>query len=312
MRRHCWVLVAAAILAGCAAREAPQRAAALSVSEPALPAVEPLLYDEAEIARSDTLAILVPGALASIGIFAPAEDWRARGYALVYYRFPGMDGLPLDRDLKIAGAAAHISAFAARHPGKKLRLVGYSTGGAIVLTAARDLRHRDLRVAAISPSPARRGGLRTTLAAAADVIAAATRAGTTDREAVWLEYFRTLLYGRPGLRDPALAERSRQLVQELRDRIATPDARMVRSHSGDLRRWQPGRSAREGAPNVRIYTGQDDPVFSVGQTRALARQVGGAEVFAYPENGHLLLVTAPRVFDDIFAFFEADGSAEAR
>jgi pimeloyl-ACP methyl ester carboxylesterase len=274
---------------------------------------DPLLYDAAEVAQADTLVILIPGALASVAIFGPAADWRGPGTAPVFYRFPGMDGLPLDRDLSIDGAAAAIAAFLDRHPGKRLRLVGYSTGAAIALTLATRMPHadradRDLRIAAISPAVPRAGGLATRLATTADIAAAALRARSLSPRPVWREYVRTLLFGRPGLADPVTAARSRALVTELAGRIATPDARLARAHTRDIRRWRP--PAQPGAwpdpdlaARTTIHTGRDDPVFAVRQTLGLARALGGAakpaRVLAWPGQGHLLLLTAPEVLPAI-------------
>ena len=65
----------------------------------------PFVYDKGDVQRADTLVFLIPGAMASIGIFDPARHWADQGYAPVYYRFPGMDGLALDHSLGIEYAA---------------------------------------------------------------------------------------------------------------------------------------------------------------------------------------------------------------
>ena len=267
--------------------------------------VDPIVFDRAEVARAKTVAIFVPGALASTGIFARAEGWRYHGYALVWYRLPGMDGQPLDRPLTIEGAAERIVRFANDHPGKRLRLVGYSTGGAVVIAAAARLPGRDVKVAAISPAVARAGGLPTLVNGAIDVMAAALRAPALTRQAVWSEYFRTLLFGRAGLRDPVLSARAAAIAQAMRRHIVVPDRRLADAHSGDLRHWRPSAEVPGAVDRVRFFVGLEDPVFATWQTLALARKTGGAAVVGYPRQGHLLLLTEPRVFGDILRFFEA-------
>ncbi|SPH18346.1 hypothetical protein DEA8626_01883 [Defluviimonas aquaemixtae] len=280
-------------LAGCSPATLPTRGAE-----------NPLLYDRREVAVASKIAMLVPGAFASADIFEPTEAWRDAGYAIVHYRFPGMDGLPLDHALTIDGAAETIVAFAKQHPDKKIRLLGYSTGGAVVIEAARRLEGRDLRAAAIAPAPEQAGGLPTLIRATVDIIGAAARAGSLDRDAVWEEYFRVLLFGRTGLSDPELARRSRQIVEALRDEIVVPDNVMSESHSRDLRRWRLTDVPPWLKTRTRFYVGREDPVFSLGQTLALARKAGNGKVYAYSQQGHLLFMTAPRIFDDVLQFFE--------
>lgn len=274
---------------------------------PALPprgAESPLAYDRADVARAPKLAILVPGAFASGSIFAPAGTWRDAGYALVYYRLPGLDGLPLDHALRIETAADTIAEFARQHPDKKIRLFGYSAGGPIVIEAARRLEGRDIRAAALAPSPDHAGGIRTTLRGTLDLIGAARRAGTFDRDAVWEEYYRVLLFGRAGLADPELAELSRRIAAEQRGKILVPDREMARAHTRDLRQWRLEPVPDWLQPRVRIYLGREDPIFSLDQTLAVAQKAGDGGVYAYPRQGHLMFLTGPRVFDDVLAFFE--------
>jgi pimeloyl-ACP methyl ester carboxylesterase len=272
---------------------------------------DPLAYDGAEVARAGTIAIFVPGALASAHIFDRALGWRQQGYALVWYRLPGMDGLPLDHALTITGAADRIADFARAHPGKRWRLVGYSTGGSVVIEAAariaRDCPACDLKVAAISPAVARGGGLATLANGAFDVAAAALRAPALTRRAVWTEYFRTLLFGRKGLSDPELSARARAIVAQVRRQIVIPDRRLAAAHSRDLRHWRPSAPVPGAAGRLRFFVGLEDPVFATWQTLRLARAAGGAKVIGYPRQGHLLLLTEPRVFADILRFFQADG-----
>ncbi len=293
--RFLLTLAAVIGLAGCGQSTLPPRGAE-----------SPLLYDRAEIARAPKIAILVPGAFVSKDIFRATGSWRDSGYAIVHYRLPGMDGLPLDHALKIEAAAETIAGFARRHPDKKIRLLGYSTGGPVVIEAARRLKGHDLRVAAIAPAPDHAGGLRTYVTATLDLLAAAARAGSLDREAVWEEYYRVLLFGRAGLADPDLALRSRQMAARQRGKLLIPDKLLSEAHARDLRQWRLDPVPAWLRDRTRFYTGREDPLFSLAQTLAFSRAAGDGRVYAYARQGHLLFLTAPRVFDDVRQFFDEE------
>jgi pimeloyl-ACP methyl ester carboxylesterase len=176
----------------------------------------------------------------------------------------------------------------------------------VVVTAAARLADRDVKAAAISPAVARAGGIATLAHGVFDLAAAALRAPALTRRAVWSEYFRTLLFGRPGLRDPELTARAAAILSAVRRHIVIPDRRIARSHSRNLRHWRPKSKVEDAPGRLRFYVGLDDPVFATWQTLALARAAGGARIVGYPHQGHLLLLTEPRVFGDILRFFEAD------
>jgi pimeloyl-ACP methyl ester carboxylesterase len=269
-------------------------------------AESPLIYDPAQVAKADSIAILIPGALASVGIFAPAQRWQDNGYALVYYRYPGLDGLPLDHALGIENAARQIADFAARYPGKRFRLLGYSTGGPIAILAAEQIGG-DVKVAAMSTAVERGGGLRTGLRGGFDLVAAVLATGSFDRTKIWRQYYRTLLFGRKGLRDPAKVALADAIIGDDEDGITAPPDAMPRAHTGDLRQWTLGDAPRLPAERLRFFVGLEDSLFSTGQTRRFARNFGAVQIMAYREHGHLLFQTRPDVFDDVLAFFEEPG-----
>lgn len=267
-------------------------------------AESPLAYDPSALDAAHTIVVMVPGALASTDIFAPAEAWgKEPGVGLVRYRLPGLDGLPLDHRLGIADAARQITGLLEAHPGRKIRLLGYSTGGPVVILAGASL-DGDVRIAAMSSAVERGGGLATRSRGAADILAAALRARSLDRREVWFEYYRTLLFGRAGLRAPDLQNDIDRIVAAERQNIVVPDADLSAAHTGDLSRWHlPGRLSL--APSqLRFFVGTEDPVFSEAQTSRFAERLGGAKIVRYPRDGHLLFVTRPEVFEDIAAFFE--------
>ncbi len=266
-----------------------------------------LLYDAAMVARADRIVVFVPGALNSVAMFAPAGGWVDGGFAPVFYRFPGLDGLPLDRVLEPGAAAEEIAAFALRHPDKDVALVGYSSGAAIAILAADRIRDgRRVPVVAISPAVERAGGMPTILAGAGDIVRAAARAESKDVFSIWTEYWQILLYGR-NARPPepvrtAIREGARELRAERQFR--PPLAGLARSHAARLRYWElPPDLDLSHAP-VRIYVGAEDPVFSTAQTLAFARKLGLEGIHTYPGDGHLLYLTQTDVFVTAQAFAE--------
>jgi pimeloyl-ACP methyl ester carboxylesterase len=269
-------------------------------------AESPLIYDAGAVARADRIAVLIPGALASVKIFAPARAWEDQGYALVYYRFPGLDGLPLDHALGIENAAQQIADFASRYPDKSFRLLGYSTGGPIAILAAERMGG-DVKVAAMSSAVERAGGLQTFVQGGLDVVAAVLAAGSLQQDKIWKSYYRTLLFGRKGLRNPDRVSEADDIVGGDDRHIAPPGVDMSRAHAADLRHWRLDDGPRLAPERLRFFVGLEDSVFSTGQTQRFARQFGGAKIMGYPEQGHLLFLTRPDVFDDVLAFFDAPG-----
>lgn len=285
------------VLVGCAEKELP-----LDSSQ------SPLIFDPVDVQQADTIAILVPGALAPIEIFSPAAVWKDAGYALVHYRFPGLDGLPLDHRLGIENAARQIADFANSYPEKRIRLLGYSTGGPIVIVAANDIGSEDVKVAAMSPAVQNGGGLCTVMRGTYDVAAAAIRAGSFRWDEVWLEYYRTLLFGRKGLSNPELADEIEAIVRREKGKIVVPSSSLSEAHSADLRDWEIDEGFRADPDKVRFYIGAEDPVFSTEQTQEFAQAIGVTTVQEFPDQGHLIFLTRPDIFTDIFDFFEEEAN----
>jgi len=266
----------------------------------------PLLFDKGSVARADTLLILIPGTLTSIDIFDPVKVWPVRGYAPVYYRFPGFDGLPADHVIGMEDAADRIAEFANRYPEKAVRLLGYSTGAPIAVLASGKIHSDDVRIAALSPAVAHAGGAATGLRVTGNVLASTLRTGTRVREDVWLDYYRTLLFGRKGRSNPALADRSDRLVADKKVTLILPGPALANAHSRGLRHWSVPRDLSLDPCRVRFFIGLADPVFSTAQTMRFSRQLGGVRVVGYPGDGHLLFRTREPVFADVLAFFETE------
>lgn len=267
-------------------------------------AESPLLFDPNRLADADTVVVMVGGALSDRNIFSRTLNWQKdQRVALVHYRLPGMDGLPLDHRLGIEDAAKQIQHFASAHEAKRIRLLGYSTGGPIVLTAAAGLEG-DVRTAVLSPAVERAGGISTALRASFDILDASLNAGTFQKERLWREYYKTLLFGRRGRSAPTNQEAIHRISQAQEDNIVLPDADLQYAHTKDLRQWRIPSQLNLRDKSVRFYIGRDDPVFSRRQTEVFSKSLGGIEIVEYSGQGHLLFFTHPVVFDEIAIFFE--------
>lgn len=291
----CSVLLVCLLIVGCAPYDDPPQD---------LP--DPILHRPEDVARADRLVIFVPGSLTSVVMYDAADGWSGGGFAAAYYRYPGLDGMPVT-PLDIDGSAAQIAAFANRYPDKDVALVGYSSGAAIAILAAAQIQgDRVVPVAAISPAVERGGGMPTLARGASDIVRSAARAQSLDPLDVWVEYWQILLRGREAPPLPAFRERVLETARIHRgDRdLGPPDPRLARSHARHLSRWElPGDLDLEHV-RVRIYAGLEDPVFSTAQTLRFTKQLGETQIYGYPGEGHLLYLTQPDVFETARLFAE--------
>jgi len=257
--------------------------------------VSPLVFDAAEVARARHIAVMIPGAFASVDMFAPARDWD--GVAVVTYRFPGMDGLALDHRLDLQRAADEIAAFAALYPAAEVSLIGYSTGGPIALMVAAQIEGA-VDVALISTAVDYAGGVQTALRTTGDVLGTAVQLGSVDPQAVWDVYWQSLLYGG----DPAYAARVEALTAQHRPDLIRPLHPIFVAHTEDLRGWRLPADLDLTGVRVRVFAGAEDAVFSPAQTARFADRVGADAVWSYPGDNHLLVLTRTTLFDDVLAF----------
>ena len=269
----------------------------------------PFLCDLQAVARARKLVICAPGVLTRVSIFDPVKQWRSQGWEPVFYPFPGLDGRALSPALDVGAAARSIAALVQAQADKQICLLGFSTGGAIMIEAAA-LLGGAVKVAAIAPGLPRAGGWATMQATTRDVLAAAWRCRSLAVRRVWLEYYRVLLVGRAGLDVPERAALARAITAERAAHMVYPEGGLLRAHVRGLRRWS-GPGGRLQTPrNLSLFIGGDDPVFSTQATRAFAKTLGEVRIREYPDHGHMLFVTHPGVFDDVLAFFsEADHAA---
>ncbi|ABG30406.1 hypothetical protein RD1_0711 [Roseobacter denitrificans OCh 114] len=219
------------------------------------------------------------------------------------YRFPGLDGRALSPALRIEQAAGDIAGLAAAYPDTPFRLLGFSTGAPIAISAAARMRN-EVKVAGLSPAVECGGGAETAIRTTRLILNAAWRVRSVRLRRVWLAYYRLLLFGTPVLSDQALSTRAAQIIAARADRIVFPEGGLPRAHMADLRRWRLPRDIAFEEGRIRFFHGLEDPVFSPEQIRRFAAQLGGVPVTGYEGQGHLMFASHLPVFDDVFAFFE--------
>ena len=266
---------------------------------------DPLIYDTRRVERAEKIAIFIPGALSSVNIFDGSVGWEEAGYARVFYRYPGLDGMAVDHFIDPPTAAAHIAAFANRYPDKDVVMVGYSTGGLVALEAAPQMTQgRSIRIAAMSTAVEYGGGVGTVARGLRDAARAVNQTGSLRREDVWKRYWSGLLYGPDALTDPAWTDQVARMVKEGEKIYVKLDPQIAIAHMLALPGWDLPKNLDLTGIDVAFFVGLNDPVFSIRQTTAFAREVGNVTVYGYPDQGHLLFFTRPDVFDHMLEFAE--------
>jgi pimeloyl-ACP methyl ester carboxylesterase len=292
-------MLACLALAGCAA------------PDPVVPDVRPMLTLVGDPDRTRDLVIVIPGALTSVHAYDDVP--LAHGAALVGYRFPGIDGRPRDRPVKIGQAGAEIAAYVRAHPARQVRLIGMSTGGPIALEAAKRIHGSkvEVEVAILSsalPAPAT---ALATVAGLSDIADASGRAHSLDRIEVFGEYYRTLLLGRGHYRNPALATYSADVAERIKTYLRLPGDGITRSQGANLLVWTLQHPEDLSGTRILFLHGAQDPVFPIAGVRRLAARLPEARVITYPLSGHLLLATEPSVYADMEAAFREWGGKGA-
>jgi pimeloyl-ACP methyl ester carboxylesterase len=263
-----------------------------------------ILYNAKEVARSDHLVIFVPGVLSSIKIFDEAKLHLPTNVASAFYRLPGLDGVPLAPALQVERAAHEIALLADTYPTHELTFVGYSGGAAIALEASQLLRSkRAANLALIAPTPPYGGGVETRLRTTRDALAVSLRLGTFDISKIWTEYWKILAFGRDNYRSGARHEEVERLLNRERNNIVIPRREIVKAHAQSLQKWDLSSNFDASGLRIGVFYGGEDPVFSEKQTDALIKRLGGVErVKRYPGQGHIPIITEPKLFEDIFDF----------
>jgi len=248
--------------------------------------------------------VVVPGALASVGIYEPVLDWNVPDATVMAYRFPGIDGLELDHRLDISAAGELIAEVIRDLEPEEVYLVGFSTGGPVALEAARRIRGPEVSVALISSAGPFPEAVEASINGFFDVVKALFRSGRASPDAMWLENYRTLLYGRDHFSSKETAERSRKLAEMQRGHLRVPRNKMTFAHTGSLLTWTLAKSPQLRDMRIGLFHGAKDSVFSLRETRRFAGRIPADAMYVYPDQGHLLFITAPSLWEDIRIFFD--------
>lgn len=265
--------------------------------------VHPIVHDGNARVGVKRAIVLVPGALASIGLFAPVMEWEVPDSTVMAYRFPGVDGLELNHRVDIVDSGALIAAHLNALKVEEVYLIGYSTGGPIALEAARRLETDKVQIAMISSASDAPAASAASLRGAVDVMKAMIRADRPGLDETWLENYRTLLFGRNHFTEAELAEQSRRLAALKRGQITTPPRQMTMAHTADLMTWYLDRPQDVADFRIGFFHGAEDSVFSAALTRRYAARLQADAFRVYENQGHLLFVTEPHLFDHVRAFF---------
>ncbi|WP_136634534.1 alpha/beta fold hydrolase [Pseudooceanicola onchidii] len=265
--------------------------------------VHPVVHDGKAEKGVGSAIVLIPGALASIELFAPVLDWDVPDSTTMAYRFPGVDGLALNHRIDIVDSGAlianHLNALGVKH----VYLIGYSTGGPIALEAARRIEGAKVDVALLSTASDMPAALIASARGAVDVIKALLRADQAGLDEALLENYRTLLYGRRHFTEAQLAEQSRRLAALQRGQITTPPRKMTLAHTSDLMTWSIRDPSSVHGARIGVFHGAEDSVFSEQLTWRFAKRLHAETFRSYQGQGHLLFVTERRIWDDIRDFF---------
>lgn len=278
------------LLAACAAPRAPV-------------APDPLLFDARDFGRAKSVVIGIPGALTSIKVFLPIEEWRTPDRTIAYYRLPGFDEHPGDTPLSVNAAAARIATFARDGGFEEVYLIGHSTGAAIALETAKALRRvrpdTKVHIAGIStalpaPQPFLAG-----LRGAKSTISAAARAGTLRPRDVWIEYYRRLSYGRDTSKHLEVIAAANARIAAGGSQIDLPPTGVTRRHFQAILGWQNARPERLDGVEMTFWHGAEDPVFPPRPVRRFIDTLPGAELRLLPHHGHVILLTYPEIWQDL-------------
>ncbi|MBY5974025.1 alpha/beta hydrolase [Ferrimonas balearica] len=292
LARRLLLLLAVLGMVSCAPLPGPDRAGTF-----------PLLQDGNARSGVKRAIVAIPGAFASANIFAPVLDWQVPDSTVIVYRFPDMDGLPLDHRVQIDGSAQLIADYVNDLGAQEVYLLGYSTGGPIAIETAQRIEAPEVSLALISTAGPAPAGILSSMRSGVEVLRAMLRTGSLRPRDAWTENYRTLLYGDEGLNDPTRARDSAARAEAQRENMSTPSLRRTFAHTLSLMFWTLDRPGVLADAHVRLFHGDADTVFTPAMARRLASRLPADQITYYQGQGHLLFVTSRRLFDDIHSFF---------
>lgn len=293
------LMIFALALTGCA--HAPV------LNAPDKTAAPPLLYAKEDIGQAKSVVIGIPGALTSIKVFLPIENWRTQERTIAYYRLPGFDEQPGDVPLSINAAASQIATFVRDGGFEEVHLIGHSTGAAIALETAKALRRvrpkMKVHVAGIStalpaPQPFLAG-----VRGAKSTVAAAVRARTLRPRDVWIEYYRRLSYGRDTSYHLEVIQAANERIAREGDNITLPPKSVTRRHFTAILGWQNSRPERLEGTQITFWHGAEDPVFPPRAVKRFTATLPNAQLRMLPHHGHVILLTYPQIWAEMEALW---------
>ena len=271
-------------------------------------APDPLLFAREDVGRAKSVVIGIPGALTSIKVFLPIEDWRTPERTIAYYRLPGFDEQPDDMALSINAAASRVATFARDGDFEEVYLIGHSTGAAIALETAKALRavrpEMKVHVAGISTALPAPQPLLAGLRGAQSTVSAAARAGSLRPRDVWIEYYRRLSYGRDTSKHLEVIAAANARIAAGGTQIDLPPTSVTRRHFQAILGWQNNRPERLDGVEMTFWHGAEDPVFPPRPVRRFVDTLPGADLRLLDHHGHVILLTYPEIWQDLAALWE--------
>ncbi len=266
---------------------------------------DPMLYDPYDFGTSKSVVIGIPGALTSIRVMVPIENWRTPDRTVAYYRLPGFDDRPTEDRLSITSAAARIATFVRDGAFDRVYFVGHSTGAAIALEASKAIRRvrpeTKIHVAGISTALPAPQPLLVGWRGAKGATAAAVRARSVNPNKVWLEYYRRISFGPNVAKHAETAERADILVRANDDRIKLPERGLGRRHFLAVLGWQNPNPEALRSVQMDFWHGGVDPIFPARPVTRFVKSLPGADLHLLEDHGHVIMLTYPELWSDIAA-----------
>lgn len=251
------------------------------------------------LSQARRVLVVVPGALTRLDAFTPLTEALPSGTALVEIAFPGLDGRPLDRPVRIRATARRLAQRLNAAPAERIDLVGISAGAGICLELRGHLTCADVTLAAIAAPAPFPDLLTTTLGMAGDLRRARRDHPGAPWRVIWFELFRILLFGRGDDRpELALDDRGRPPGPSVE-----PTFRMLAYHGTAIALWRPSSAAMRADTPLRFFHGSRDTVSPSAAIARLAARMHNADARWYRDRGHLPHIMNPQLFADIRRFW---------
>lgn len=252
----------------------------------------------------DKILVLIPGALSSVNIFDDLVRFSDNKTLIIAYRLPGLDGYTAKNRLIIKKAALVIKNTIKEYTNVKINIIGFSTGSAVALSLVNILDRNELQVALISSALPTPNALFSGISGLSGILNSAVKARSINLRSVWLEYYKTLVYGKNYQFDAVLSEKADSLIDRNLNNITFPENGLIYKHSGDLISWRFLPKSDIVNSNIVFYHGVNDSVFSLKSVKKFSKKIPGSTIKSYNKSGHLVFVASDKVFSDIARQFK--------